>query len=420
MDAPAIDYQQAVARARSADPAVRLALAAQPSTPPELLYFLAEDADAEVRCAVAANAATPRQADLLLAKDPDAAVRCVLARKMVGEGLAADQRAQLRRMAFTILEALARDVVVSVRHALSEALYGREDAPPHVVHALARDAAPEVARPLLEASPALEEDHLVAMLEAGAPEWTQVAIARRRGIGPRLAAAVAESGSTEAVGALLANETAAIDEPTFARIVEDARHQPAWHEALARHAGLPGRLAVALAEFVAAPLLAVLRERHGDDARVAAELERVEARRAGPDLAAASGQHGVGTAVPPSEPAEEEPETPEERAERLFATGRLTDAALLQAIEAGERDFATASLALRAGLARPAVARILRSHDPGAVTALCWKTALAPALALAVQIALADIAAEAAVLPENGAYPLSADDMDFKLALYAG
>ena len=104
------------------DAEVRVNLASNPVTPAEILYFLADDPSPGVRCAVAENPNTPRQLDTLLSRDSDYTVRCLFARKIVGAGLPKDDRSQLWRMGFTILETLARDAIVRVRRTLAEAI----------------------------------------------------------------------------------------------------------------------------------------------------------------------------------------------------------------------------------------------------------------------------------------------------------
>ncbi len=121
MAVSAPDYGNLKDLIQDPDPAVRRGIAASKDTAPEILYFLINDGDETVRRAVAANPHTPRQADTILAKDVDYGVRCELARKIVGAGLGDDERSELWRMGFTILETLATDSVVRVRKALAEA-----------------------------------------------------------------------------------------------------------------------------------------------------------------------------------------------------------------------------------------------------------------------------------------------------------
>lgn len=58
-------YEDQKRLARDPDPEVRAALAADPETRPEILYFLAEDEDPSVRRQVALNEGSPRQADMV-------------------------------------------------------------------------------------------------------------------------------------------------------------------------------------------------------------------------------------------------------------------------------------------------------------------------------------------------------------------
>ena len=143
------------------DAEVRVQLASSLDTPAEILYFLAADPSPEVRRAVAENSTTPRQADTLLSSDSDYTVRCELARKIVGAGLPEDDRSQLWRMGFTILETLARDTLVRVRRTLAEAIKNQPSAPRPVILELARDPEKEVASPILRNSPVLTERDLV-------------------------------------------------------------------------------------------------------------------------------------------------------------------------------------------------------------------------------------------------------------------
>ena len=136
-------YQQQVIRTviEQGDVDARVALASDPRTLPEILFFLVKDPDARVRRAVAENPATPIKAGPLLARDDDIGVRCALARKVVGDGLAAEERRNMWRMGFTILETLARDQIVRVRRVLAEAFQSPPDAPREIVLGLARDTA---------------------------------------------------------------------------------------------------------------------------------------------------------------------------------------------------------------------------------------------------------------------------------------
>lgn len=142
----AFNYEQARIDARADNPYVRRKLAANPTAPPEVLNLLVKDTALDVRRALAQNEATPVAANSLLARDKDYGVRCVLARKVVGDGLADDQRTNLWRACFTILETLAHDKMVRVRRILTEAFMMVPDAPVEIVRTLARDKSAKLRR----------------------------------------------------------------------------------------------------------------------------------------------------------------------------------------------------------------------------------------------------------------------------------
>lgn len=190
MVAAAIDYDHAIAILRGEDARARAALAADRRTPPEILFYLAEDADSGVRRTVAENPATPGKADALLSRDPDISVRCALARKIVGDGLDEVARRDMWRMGFTILETLMRDKVVRVRRILSDAFRTDPHAPRDAVLGLARDRAEAVASPILRGSPVLTDADMVSIIADGAPDWAQEAIAGRETVSPAVSEAL--------------------------------------------------------------------------------------------------------------------------------------------------------------------------------------------------------------------------------------
>jgi len=251
------------------DAEVRVSLASNPVTPAEILYFLADDPSPAVRCAVAENPNTPRQADTLLSCDSDYTVRCLLARKIVGVGLPKDDRSQLWRMGFTILETLACDAIVRVRRTLAEAIKDQPTAPRPIILELARDPDQEVAGPVLRDSPVLTESDLVDIASGDAPDWAQTAISERKTVQAGVSEAIVTRGNIPAVTSLLMNKRAVIDDSTIERVVDGAENIIEWHEPLVARPSLPGGAITKLAGFVAALLLSVLRSRTDLDPRTA-------------------------------------------------------------------------------------------------------------------------------------------------------
>jgi uncharacterized protein (DUF2336 family) len=419
MDAPNTSYEAAKRDARHPDPQVRARVAAAPETPPELLYFLVKDPDNEVRQKVAANPATPPQADMILAKDRDYTVRCHLAHKLVGDGLPDEKRRQIWRMTFTLLETLATDQVIRVRRILSHAFQFDREAPHKIVSGLARDRERDVAKPLLSNSPVLTDDELIEIVDGGAPDWAQEAIAGRAAVSPDLADAIARHDNTGAVRRLIENQGAAIGDATMDRIVARAEEVEPWHAPLANRPKLPMSAVRALVRFIAGPLLKILRRTQTLDAETQQQLDAEIAHRGNDPrprkpirkdtkggARGESGRRGGG-------------ESPEERAERLMDAGQLNDEIVSLALASGERDFVTASLALRAGMSVSVGRRIVASKSAKAVTALAWKGKFPMRFAMEVQGRLAAIPPMVRIYARGGVdYPLTPEEMTWHLELF--
>lgn len=337
-------------RERQGSPAAREALAASPTTSPELLTFLAGDDSAAVRAAVAANSSTPPRAGLLLADDPDKAVRQALARRL-GHGAGATEatRDQRTRITAAILARLVEDAAAEVRAALADAVAGLPDAPRALILRLARDTALPVAEPVLRLSPLLTDEDLIALVEAPPAPFTRGLVAARPQLGERVADAVAASADRPAIGTLLANPSAAIREATLDRLVAGAAEEPAWQAALVRRTVLPPRAARALGAIVAAHLLDVLAGR--------------------PDLP-------DGLAV----------ELRGRIAERLEAAAPAQDAAL-EAARSGDRRALVGVLAAATGLLPNRIEAAIAMRSPRVIAGLCWRAGWSAAAAEVMQAA---------------------------------
>jgi uncharacterized protein (DUF2336 family) len=391
-----------MAIARDGSPAERMVLALRRDVPPELLYFLADDPEVQVRRSVAENPNTPRQADVVLGRDPDAGVRCLLARKIVGEGLGDDERSQFWRMGFTILETLMRDSSIRVRRALADAIRHMFHVPHDIAAGLAKDPERRVAAPVLRYSPVLTDDDLVDIVEAGAADWAHQAIASRDTVSERVSAALVDAGATPTVTRLLKNNSANIGEPALEAIVERAPDIEAWHEPLVRRPKIPLGLVRKIAGFVKGPLKAVLAAR---------------AEAASQDSSAPRASSAVGWS--PREAKENGGfETPKDRARRLHADEKLNDAVMEMALNANEREFVMAAIALRAGVPLWGVERIVNGGSAKGVTALCWKAGVQMRFAIELQRRLARVPPSRVIHARDGFdYPFSEEDMQGRLEL---
>ena len=410
-----VDYDEAKRLAADPSPERRAELAACADIQPEILYFLANDAEASVRGAAAANDATPVHAGLILALDPDEAVRCSLAERIgrLAPSLDEAQRARVGGIVNDVLEALARDQIGRVRRILAEAIKETDAVPRSVVERLARDRDVEIAAPLLEFSPLLDDETLIRIIQ-GSPESAALsAISRRAGLGTPVADAIVDADDAPAITALLSNRSAQIREETLDRLVDRAVDFPDWHEPLVRRPVLPPQAIRRLARFVADALVRDLSRRSDLDPETEALLTREVNER----LDAEDGADG------PDNPwgEEGERETADERAARLHKEGRLDEALLLEQLGRGDRVFVSHGLALLSEMPEAVVSKTMSLASAKGVTAIAWKAGLGMRAAVQLQLKLARIPPPKVLQPKDGdEFPMTEDEMVWQLEFLSG
>jgi uncharacterized protein (DUF2336 family) len=362
-------YEAAKRLAQDGAEVERRAVATLPDTPPELLYYLAGDGSAAVRSAVAGNAAAPAQADRLLAGDADPAVRAMLGRKLAPRAAAlAIAEDKLGAIAWQALCSLAEDTAVHVRAVIAEELKAMPDAPHDLILRLAGDVAMDVAEPVIRLSPMLSEEDLLALVAAPPVPDTLSAVARRPALSECLSDAIAASADEAAIGALLANPSAAIREQTLDGLILQAATRIRWQESLVRRPSLPPRAQRALALCVAGHLL----------------QDRVEARLL------------EGAAEPPA--------------------GARFEAAALR----GDHAAMARLLAQEASVTLQLVEQAVRLRSARALVSLCWQAGFGLRCAMLAQSVLGQLAPGAALVPgPDGGWPLSTAEMLWQIDLLA-
>jgi uncharacterized protein (DUF2336 family) len=402
--------------ARSPDPVVRQAVASAPDTLPELLYFLARDRVPEVRLAVAGNRATPRKADLLLAVDEVPEIRTIIAEKIAAQmkGSAREETAQLWQLTVSVLEALARDQLPSVRHLIAEMARGLERMPVGIVSNLGRDRFVEVAVPALDYPGEIPERDLIEIVAQAADPRIVGAVARRPIVPPRVAIEIIDHGDETAIASLLENHGAEIPPLVLDGVIERAPPIEAWHQPLVERPALSESAAVRLASFVADRLVRVLQGRSDFSASTTAAVSAVAKERALPPPAATTMDATPSITVTVSMSRE----TPLSRARRLYANGTLNEDMVIAAIGT-DQDFVIAALALRARLKPAVVNKILVSHSSKGLTALSWKAGYSMRLSAQLQVRLAHLPLRARLnASSGGSYPLTPEEMAWQIEFF--
>ena len=399
-DQTPISYEESKELAKNSDVSVRLNLAQRDDIRPEVLYFLAEDPSAEVRRQIASNSQTPIQAHLILARDSDDSVRMDLASKIsaLRPELDSDQREKAERYIADVLDILAQDQTTRVRQVLADTLKDVTHAPSAVIKRLAKDVEDVVANPILQFSPLLSDEDLIEIIDGGCASGRLSAISRRQGLGEAVADAIVTTDDRNAVTALLENKSAQIREEMLDKLVEQAPQVEVWHKPLVERPQLSPKATRKLATFVAKTLLKTLERRAGLDEETAQMLEAEMNRRL----------------------AEEDTDDDSlARAEQLYASGKLDDETLSEALISGDRGLVRSGLAVRAKLPRDQVGEILTSRSAKGVTALAWKAGCSMRFAMQIQQQLGGIPPTQLLHAVNGSdYPMGDDEMLFQLNLF--
>ncbi len=401
-----IGYEESKELARDTSPKVRAELASNTAIRPEVLYYLTDDQSPEVRRNVARNENTPVQANSILAKDEDTEVRSELARKIckILPDLSGEDADSVREQTIEILEVLASDQLPSVRAILSESLKDTMNAPKHVIMQLAQDVEEIVASPVLEYSPLLSEADLLEIIASGVAAGALPAIAKRPNIGEDVSDAVAASLEIPAVAALLANSSARVREDTLDQIISQAETVEELHEPMVMRVDLSIRAMRRIAGFVASSLVEKLVERNDLSPDLEKELKKSVKGR-------------IEEVENFSEPQEDESIV---RAEKLWASGKLDEKTMAEAVAEKELSFIHNGLALMTGMDVASVRRILNSRNGKVVTSLCWRAKLSMRLAIRIQTDVAHVPNKNLVNAKDGVeYPFDEKEMDWQLSFYA-
>ncbi|HTT96901.1 MAG TPA: DUF2336 domain-containing protein [Rhizomicrobium sp.] len=367
----------------------------------DVLEYLAHEGAAATRRAVAANMAAPAHVNRHLADDVEEDVRAELARKIgrLMPGLSERESRHIQDITVETLERLAADQVPRVRAALAEEIKHLDNVPVHVIQALARDVEEIVHVPILEYSPLLSDADLKEIIAEGKVHTVLTAIARRKPLSANISDAVVSSLDIPAVAALLANPDAAIRERTLDAIIDQAERISVWQDAVCVRADLSKRAIRRLASFVSTALIELLASRHGLDEEIKAHLNRQIRARHDEDDAARSRS-----------------DTAAEEVEAAAKAGRLDDAFVETAAEAGKREAIVLALSKLARVPDSIARRMLMTRSAKPITALVWRAGLHMRCAFKIQRFVMKLPADELLPARNGAFfPLSEEEMRWHL-----
>ena len=249
-----------------------------------------------------------------------------------------------------------------IRRLLSRKLASAEWCPAALVNVLALDEI-EIARPIIAASPVLNEGDLIRLLIEATIEH-QIEVARRPNLAPSVVAEIVRRAEPAVMTALAGNVTARIAEADMLRLVEAAHQIAALRSPLSSHPQLTAELALKLYIWVGQTLRDALAERFRLDPTLleTALAEAVaEAHGAAPD--------GQGVIVLARDGEREAMERL--LIDKLHAAGQLRPGYLVRVLQEGRLSLFAAALATLGGFEADQVQRTIDSDRPELLGLAC-------------------------------------------------
>jgi uncharacterized protein (DUF2336 family) len=380
-------------------------LASKTDAGEEVLHYLAEHGATATRSAVAANPTTPAEDNLLLADDVVEEVRAALASKIgrLFPGMLLAEEEHLRDLAIKTLEKLAEDEAVRVRAVLSEEIKHLGCVPKPLIKKLAEDMATEVASPIVEFSPLLDDDDLIEIVATVETNAMLESVARRKGLAARVSDAVVATRNIGAIATLLKNVDASIRKRTLDKIVSQAAEIAEWHGPLVLRTELSPESVRKLAGFVGSVLIKTLASRNNLDRPTLALLERkLDERRQRESV-----------------PVKEDVSRAAADVEKALASGTLNDRFVTDAIEEHRKETIVCALARLADANEKTVRMLLDAESGKAITALVWKAGLNMRTAYKIQTSVMHLAGERLLPARDGTdFPIGEKEMRWQLSCF--
>lgn len=170
----------------------------------------------------------------------------------------------VRMLVESIFLTLVVEAERDIRARLAERIGGSSWAPPALINVLALDDI-EVARPIIAASPVLQDSDLIRLLVEATIEH-QIEVAKRPRLGSPVVEAILSQDEPAVLTALACNETAEISAACMERLVEASRRIAALRSPLVRHPKLSTDLAQQLYVWVGQSLRSAIVSRFRVDA----------------------------------------------------------------------------------------------------------------------------------------------------------
>jgi uncharacterized protein (DUF2336 family) len=268
---------------------------------------------------------------------------------------------QVRAVVGELFMTLVMQAEREIRQALSEQLAAADRAPKALINVLALDEI-EIARPVIQSSPLLQDADLIRILVEATIEH-QIEVARRPNIGAAVVDAVLDAGEPAVLTALAANQSAEVSAEHMRRLVGASRRVASLRTPLVRHPKLTKLLAEQLYAYVGVALRGAIVDRF-----------RVDAARLDQALGVAVETARRGDVGRPAPSPARDPEREEMEAKlvaKLDSAGELRAGYLLRALKEKRLSLFQAAMARLGGFTLGDVRRACDRADPEPLALAC-------------------------------------------------
>ena len=277
---------------------------------------------------------------------------------------------QVQALLNDIFMCLVVEAEREIRRRLADKLAHAPWAPRALINVLALDDI-EIARPIIAASPVLQDRDLIRLLVEATIEH-QIEVARRPNIGPLIVDAILTQEEPAVLTALACNDSANISADGMQRLVSASRRIPALRPPLVRHQRLTESLAEQLYAWVGDSLKTAIVSRFEVDQQALDEALKQAVSDVHADYPAegeAKAPRVKGTPAPP--PSKERQETEQRLIAKLHDAGQLRPSYLLRALREGKLSLFEAALAKLGGFTQDQIHVAVISGRPELLALAC-------------------------------------------------
>jgi len=232
-----------------------------------------------------------------------------------------------------VMRILVKDTEISVRATLAARLQNNPYVPTDIILALVNDV-DQVAIPLIENSPVLSDDDLVAIIRTCKNVAKQAAVAGRKQVSRQVSSALVATRNSDIVSRLTKNNNAEISPETYSEIIRDHSGNQNIMQTVSERPNLPSTIVEKVITLVSESLAASLRTKYDvSPTIISAEAEKTRELATLTLVESDTSRHDI-----------------EKLVEQLHTFGRLTPSIILTSLCRGNLYFFEASLARLSGI----------------------------------------------------------------------